>query len=63
MKARVENHNTLIRDLNNNAILNVDTTSIEKSILIVTILSDNGLIVRIPCLTIWVTLIVLDLPF
>jgi len=31
MKARVENHNTLIRDLNNNAILNVDTTSIKKA--------------------------------
>ena len=31
MKARVENHNTLIRDLNNNAILNIDTTSIKKA--------------------------------
>jgi len=31
MKARVENHNTLVRDLNNNAILNVDTTSIKKA--------------------------------
>lgn len=31
MKARVENHNTLIRDLNNNAILNIDTTSIKEA--------------------------------
>lgn len=31
MKARVENHNTLVRDLNNNAILNVDNTAIEKA--------------------------------
>ena len=31
MKAKVENHNTLVRDLNNNAILNVDRTSIEKA--------------------------------
>jgi len=31
MKAKVENHNTLVRDLNNNAILNVDKTSIEKA--------------------------------
>jgi len=31
MKARVENHNTLVRDLNNNAILNVDTSSIKKA--------------------------------
>ena len=31
MKARVENHNTLIRDLNNNAILNIDNTSIKKA--------------------------------
>jgi len=31
MKAKVENHNTLVRDLNNNAILNVDITSIEKA--------------------------------
>lgn len=31
MKARVEGHNTLIRDLNNNAIINVDTASIKKA--------------------------------
>tara|TARA_B100000900_G_C20571006_1_gene713228 strand:- start:138 stop:341 length:204 start_codon:yes stop_codon:yes gene_type:complete len=31
MKARIENHNTLVRDLNNNAILNVDTVSINKA--------------------------------
>jgi hypothetical protein len=31
MKAKVENHNTLVRDLNNNAILNVDKNSIEKA--------------------------------
>jgi len=31
MKARVENHNTLIRDLNNNAILNVDNGGIQKA--------------------------------
>ena len=31
MKAKVENHNTLVRDLNNNAILNIDRTSIEKA--------------------------------
>lgn len=31
MRARIENHNTLVRDLNNNAILNVDTVSINKA--------------------------------
>lgn len=31
MKARVEGHNTLIRDLNNNAILNVDNISVQKA--------------------------------
>lgn len=31
MKARVEGHNTLIRDLNNNAILNIDTASIRQA--------------------------------
>lgn len=31
MKARVEGHNTLVRDLNNNAIINVDTVSIKKA--------------------------------
>lgn len=31
MKAKVENHNTLVRDLHNNVILNVDKTSIEKA--------------------------------
>jgi hypothetical protein len=31
MKAKVENHNTLIRDLNNNAILNIDNVSIKNA--------------------------------
>jgi len=31
MKARVEGHNTLIRDLNNNAILNVDAVSVQRA--------------------------------
>ena len=31
MKAKVENHNTLVRDLNNNAILNMYNVSIQKA--------------------------------
>lgn len=31
MKARVEGHNTLIRDLNNNAILNIDNVAVQKA--------------------------------
>lgn len=31
MKAKVENHNTLIRDMNNNAILNIDNVSIRNA--------------------------------
>jgi len=31
MRAKVENHNTLVRDLNNNAILNMDNVSIQKA--------------------------------
>lgn len=31
MRAKVENHNTLVRDLNNNAILNLDNVSIQKA--------------------------------
>ena len=31
MRAKVENYNTLVRDLNNNAILNLDNVSIQKA--------------------------------
>ena len=31
MKARVEGHNTIIRDLNNNAILNIDNVAVQKA--------------------------------
>ncbi len=31
MKARVEGHNTLIRDMNNNAILNIDNVAVHRA--------------------------------